>query len=230
MRTVILLAIASLLAGAPAFAGSIYKCNTQDGVVFSQTPCAPDAIKLKSGKSKRATQPTNGQETLTAGLIDVRLFDKVGAKSAEAIVELVGHPAAKYIHNGDDHWLYPNAVRIDGDRRLCPELYLRDGRQYQISWIPEDIMRKSVIAAQGFSDWKEPGSIRRKAFSVGDTVVMGKSKSQVVSKLGQPDAKKVFNGREIWEYKEVQFAANNPQTLTIYLTFEGNIVASSAGN
>jgi hypothetical protein len=40
----------------------------------------------------------------------------------------------------------------------------------------------------------------------------------------------VFNGREVWEYKEVQFAANNPQTLTIYLTFEGDIVASSAGN
>ncbi len=71
MRTVISLAIASLLAAAPAFAGSIYKCNTQDGVVFSQTPCAPDAIKLKSGKSKRATQPTNGQETPTAGMIDV---------------------------------------------------------------------------------------------------------------------------------------------------------------
>ncbi len=230
MRTVILLAMGFMLSAAPAFAGSIYKCNTQDGVVFSQTPCAPDAIELKYGKSKRAKQSTNGQERPTAGMIDIRLFDKVGAKTAEAIVELVGHPAAKYIHNGDDHWLYPNAVKVEGERRLCPELYLRDGREYQISWIPEDIMKKSVIAAQGFSDWKEPSSIRKKTFSVGDTVVMGKTKSQVVSKLGQPDAKNVFNGREIWEYKDVQFAANNPETLTIYLTFEGDIVASSAGN
>lgn len=230
MRTVILLAMGFMLSAASAFAGSIYKCNTQDGVVFSQTPCAPDAIELKYGKSKRATQSTNGQERPIAGTIDIRLFDKVGAKTAEAIVELVGHPAAKYIHNGDDHWLYPNAVKVEGERRLCPELYLRDGREYQISWIPEDIMKKSVIAAQGFSDWKEPSSIRKKKFSVGDTVVMGKTKSQVVSKLGQPDAKNVFNGREIWEYKDVQLAANNPDTLTIYLTFEGDIVATSAGN
>lgn len=230
MRTVILLAMGFMLSAASAFAGSIYKCNTQDGVVFSQTPCAPDAIELKYGKSKRATRSTSGQERPIAGTIDIRLFDKVGAKTAEAIVELVGHPAAKYIHNGDDHWLYPNAVKVEGERRLCPELYLRDGREYQISWIPEDIMKKSVIAAQGFSDWKEPSSIRKKKFSVGDTVVMGKTKSQVVSKLGQPDAKNVFNGREIWEYKDVQLAANNPDTLTIYLTFEGDIVATSAGN
>ena len=54
--------------------------------------------------------------------------------------------------------------------------------------------------------------------------------SNVVSKPGQPDAKRVFNGREIWEYKEVQFAANSPEILTTYLTFEGDIVASSAGN
>ncbi len=230
MRTVILLAMGFMLSAAPAFAGSIYKCNTQDGVVFSQRPCAPDAIELKYGNSKRATQSTDGQERPTAGMIDIRLFDKVGAKTAEAIVELVGHPAAKYIHNGDDHWLYPNAVKVEGERRLCPELYLRDGREYQISWIPEDTMKKSVIAAQGFSDWKEPSSIRKKTFSVGDTVVMGKTKSQVVSKLGQPDAKNVFKGREIWEYKDVQLAANNPETLTIYLTFEGDIVATSAGN
>ncbi len=230
MRTVILLAMGFLLGAAPVFAGSIYKCNTKEGVVFSQTPCAPDAIKLKSGKSKNPGQSTNGQEKPIAGTIDIRLFDKVGAGTAEEIVALVGHPAAKYFHNGDDHWLYPNAVKVDGDKRLCPELYLRDGRQYQISWIPEDIMRKSVSVAKGLSDWQEPGSIRKKTFTVGDTVIMGKSKSQVVGKLGQPDAKKVFNGREIWEYKEVQFAANNPQTLTIYLTFEGDIVASSAGN
>ena len=76
----------------------------------------------------------------------------------------------------------------------------------------------------------EPSSIRKKSFSVGDTVVVGKSKSQVVSKLGQPDIKRVFNGRELWEYQDVQFAADNPETLNIYLTFEGDIVASSAGN
>ncbi len=230
MRTVILFAMGLLLSATPAFAGSIYKCNTQEGVVFSQTPCAPDAIKLKSGKSKRPRQSSNGQETPTAGMIDIRLFEQVGAETAEDIVELVGHPAAKYTHNGDEHWLYPNAIKMDDNMRLCPELFLRNGRQYQISWVPEDIMIKSVSAAKKLSDWKEPSSIRKKTFSVGDTVVMGNNKSQVVSKLGQPDAKRVFNGREIWEYKEVQFAANNPETLTIYLTFEGDIVASSAGN
>ncbi len=230
MRKVILLAMGALLAASPAFAGSIYKCNTQEGVVFSQTPCAPDAIELKSGKSRKSRQPSNAQEGPAAGMIDIRLFEEVGTETAEAIIELVGHPAAKYTHEGDEHWLYPNAIKVDDNIRLCPELLLRNGRQFQISWVPEDVMIKSVNAAKKLTDWKEPSSIREKTFSVGDTVVMGNNKSQVVSKLGQPDAKRVFNGREIWEYKEVQFAANNPESLTIYLTFEGDIVASSAGN
>jgi outer membrane protein assembly factor BamE (lipoprotein component of BamABCDE complex) len=91
-------------------------------------------------------------------------------------------------------------------------------------------MKRSVQVARGLADWDQPDSTREKSFSVGDTVVMGQSKSQVVGKLGQPDAKRVFDGREVWEYRDVQFAASNPQTLTIYLTFDGDIVASSAGN
>lgn len=230
MWKVILLVTGFLLTTSTAFAGSIYKCNTQEGVVFSQRPCAPDAVKLKSGKSRSSRRSSNSQERPTDGMIDIRLFEEVGAKTAEVIIELVGHPTAKYTHDGTEHWLYPNAVKEDGNMRLSPELLLENGRQFQISWVPEDIMIKSVEAAKGLSNWKEPSSIREKTFSVGDTVVMGNNKSQVIGKLGEPDAKRVFNGNEIWEYKEVHFAANTPETLTIYLTFEGDIVSSSAGN
>jgi hypothetical protein len=230
MRKELFLALGLLVVASTASAGSIYKCTTSEGVVFSQSPCAPDAVKLKSGKKKSARQSVDGQEGGSAGALDIKLIDEIGAETATVIVETIGQPAARYTHDGTEHWLYPNAVKVSDDRRVSPELLLENGRHYQTSWIPEDVMKRSVQVARGLADWDQPDSTSEKSFSVGDTVVMGQSKSQVVGKLGQPDAKRVFDGREVWEYRDVQFAASNPQTLTIYLTFDGDIVASSAGN
>ena len=229
MRKETLLSLGLLLACTPVFAGSIYKCNTKEGVVFSQTPCAPNAIKLKTGKRKSAASAVNGQEA-PAGSIDVTLFDGIGAKSAQTIIDTVGPPAARYTHDGIEHWLYPNAVDVQDDQRVSPELLLENGTHFQTNWIPEDVMSDAVDVARDLAGWQQPAAPRPKSFTVGDTVVMGNSKSQVVGKLGEPDAKRVYNGREVWEYRDVPFAANNPQSLTIFLTFEGDIVASSAGN
>ncbi len=66
--------------------------------------------------------------------------------------------------------------------------------------------------------------------SLAETAVKGQSKSQVVGKFGQPDAKRIFDGREIWEYRKVKFSTESPSSLTVYLTFDGNIVAESAAN
>jgi len=230
MRKELFLALGLLIVASTATAGSIYKCNTSEGVVFSQSPCAPDAVKLKSGKRKSARRSADGQNGASAGALDIQLIDEIGAQTAAVIVETIGQPAAKYTNDGTEHWLYPDAVKVSDDRRISPELLMQNGRHIQTTWIPEDVMTRSVQVARGLADWDQPDGTREKSFSVGDTVVMGKSKVQVVGKLGQPDAKRVFDGQEIWEYREVPFAATNPQTMTIYLTFNGDIVASSAGN
>lgn len=230
MRKELFLALGLVIVANAATAGSIYKCTTSEGVVFSQSPCAPDAVKLKSGKRKSARQLVDGQNGASAGSLDVQLFDEIGAETAAVIVETIGQPAARYTNDGTEHWLYPNAVKLSDDRRISPELLLENGRHFQTTWIPEEVMKNSVQVARGLTDWDQPESTQEKSFSVGDTVVMGKSKSEVVGKLGQPDAKRVFDGQEIWEYRAVPFAANHPRTMTIYLTFNGDIVASSAGN
>ncbi len=51
-----------------------------------------------------------------------------------------------------------------------------------------------------------------------------------MGKFGQPDAKRIFDGREIWEYRKVKFSTESPSSLTVYLTFDGSIVAESAAN
>jgi len=230
MRKEILLALGLLIAAIPAFAGSIYKCNTQEGVVFSQSPCAPDAVKLQSGTEQKSSRSTTAQSAPAAGHIDVRLFDEVGAEDAETIIATVGHPAARYTHDGTDRWLYPNTVLVEDGRRLSPELLLENGKHFQTTWIPEDVMKQSVKVAKRLANWRQPESVRDKVMSLAETAVKGQSKSQVVGKFGQPDAKRVFDGREIWEYRKVRFSAESPSSLTVYLTFDGSIVAESAAN
>ena len=93
MRKAILLALALLVTGSPALAGSIYKCTTSEGVVFSQTPCAPDAVRLKT-KRKRVGQSSGSESgSATAGEIDVSLFDGIGGEKIGKIVATVGEPA-----------------------------------------------------------------------------------------------------------------------------------------
>lgn len=222
MRKEILLALGFLLVADAALAGSIYKCNTEEGVVFSQRPCAPDAVRISTGR-KRAGQSASGKA------VDAALFEQMGTKSAKVIIETVGRPAASYVHDSTEHWLYPNVVKESDGERVSPELLLEHGRHIQTNWLPENVMESSVEAARAFSDWVQPASTQEKTFFVGDTVVMGRSKTQVRGKLGEPDAKRVHKGREVWEYRDVRFSAGNPETLTIYLTFEGDVVASSAG-
>lgn len=236
MKLAVLLATVSLAGTPAALAGSIYKCETDEGVVFSQTACAPDAIKLKSGRSPSSQPANNGQEhnndqpQPAAEGGNAEVFREIGAETADVVIARVGPPAARYIHDGTEHWLYPNYTKTDDGVAVCPELLLEDGRAFQITWHPQDVMQKSAKVARALEGWTEPTTTKQKKFTLVDTDVRGDGKSKIVSKFGQPDRKKIFNGQEIWEYEKVQFAQGNSDTLTIYLTFEGDTVVESAGN
>lgn len=230
MRLATLYAMGLLLSSSAVMAGSIYKCTTEEGVVFSQTPCAPDAVMLKSGKSKRSKPPVEAEEPPAAESGDAEVFSTLGSETADVIIERVGEPEARYTHDGTEHWLYSNFVKTSNGVAVCPELLLENGRAFQISWIPQDVMKKSVDVGRGLAGWTQPGFISEKTFTVENTDVRGESKSDVTGKFGEPDAKKIYNGREIWEYRKVQVAQGSPDTYTIYLTFEGDTVVSSVGN
>jgi len=236
MKRVMFLAALSLCADPAVFAATIYKCTTDEGVVFSQTACAPGAVKLKSSRSAGSKSSNNGkainngqtQPAPEGG--DAGVFEGLGAETADVIIERVGPPVARYVHGGTEHWLYPNYSEIHDGRTVCPELLLENGRLFQTNWHPQDVMKKSAKVARALEGWNEPTTIRKKSFFAVGTDVRGKNKSNIISDWGQPDGKKIFDGQEIWEYQQVPIAQGNPDMLTVYLTFEGDTVIESAGN
>ena len=164
-------------------------------------------------------------------MVAIEKFEEFGMFSTAEIIERVGSPAASYTHGDTEHWLYPNAVKQSERGRQCPELLLRDGQKFQTNWLPEDVMKKSVAVARGFGNWTQPNEVKEKRSGfLADTAVVGKRKAGVVAKLGQPDGKRVFNGKEIWEYEKVRMAPNKPDTVIIYIEFDGDVVTSSVGN
>ncbi len=229
MKKRCLAGIICLFVSAPVFPTSIYQCKTAKGVVFSQLPCAENAVRLDEKRSRSSQRPVKKWAGENQSEIDIEKFNRL-PWSQEEVIAYVGRPAATYTHDGTDHWLYPNAVKVTDGQRLCPELLFEDGQRFQMNWIPEKIMKKSVVAARKISDWKQPYPTKQKSFFVTDSGVVGDSKSRVLQKLGKPDAKRVFNGREVWEYEKVRFSNTNNETLTIFLEFENGKVVSSAGN
>lgn len=228
MDKVILLAAGCLLVCAEALGGSIYRCNTPEGVVFSQSPCAKDAVRLDR-EAPPAPEESAAQEP-PAELIDIGEIGALGDGSKEAIVERLGQPAAKYVIDGTEHWFYPNATDESADQPVFAEMLIEDGQMFQITWLPEDVMRRSVPSARRIAGWVQPDRISEKHFDIADTDIVGNSKGDVAGKLGQPDAKKVFDGREWWEYRKVALSPDSSQTLTIYVEFDGDRVISSVGN
>ncbi len=230
MRFAAVLTMSFLIGSNAALGASIYKCTTEEGVVFSQSPCAPDAVMLKSGGSKKPNPADAEAREPVEEAGDATIFDALGSENADVIIDRAGQPEAKYTHDGTEHWLYSNYVKTSAGARVCPELLLENGRAFQVSWIPQDIMKKSVEVGRRLADWKQPGAVGKKAFTLENTDVQGQSKSDVTAKFGQPDAKKIANGREIWEYRKVHVAEGSTDTYTIYLAFDGDTVVSSVAN
>ena len=165
-----------------------------------------------------------------AAQVDIARFEKLFSKTPEQVIELVGEPGGKFLQDGTDHWLYDNAVKEEGGKKVCPEILFRKGKSFQITWVPEALMKKGVAVAKGFAGWTPPAEVKEKDFTAADTGVKGKSKADVLRKLGEPDEKRVFNGREVWAYKLVRMSKTDPRHLTIVLEFEGDTVENSFGN
>ena len=231
MDKTMILAAGVLLVAADAGA-AIYKCKTPDGVEFSQTPCAQDAVRIDREKSpKPDAAPASGAASPPADLIEIGEVGSLGRGTKAEIVERLGEPAARYTKGRTEYWLFANAVRdLDEPERVFAEILIEDGQMFQITWLPEDIMHRSIETARAFAGWKPPASGGVKRFSVADTDVVGKSKREVTTRFGEPDVKKVHAGAEWWEYHEVPLTPDSPQTLTIYLEFDGDIVTNSVGN
>lgn len=240
MKIIKLMIISSLLISSVYSEAAIYRCNTKDGVVFSQIPCSTTAEEITFVKSKASISGHSGGSHVTHKLEAVEnpdqpkddKFAKITTKtSADVIVDLLGRPAASFVdEDNDEHWLYLDCSNSKYDQARCPEVLVRNNLNRQINWLPEDIMRKSVSVAKGFAKWVQPAAVKTKSFALGDTGVRGQNKSAVLKSLGEPDFKKVFNGREVWVYKQVPVAPNNTKTISIFLEFEGDVVASSSGN
>lgn len=235
-----LMLISTLLFYATNSAAAIYRCDTKDGVIFSQIPCSHNAEEVTFVKSKSSISGNGGGSHVTYKMETVEdteqpkddKFAKITTKtSADVIVDILGKPAATFVDEGnDEHWLYLDCSKSEYNQPRCPEILVHDNLNRQINWLPEDIMRESVEVAKGFAHWVQPAEVKTKNFALADTGVRGQNKSGVLKSLGEPDFKKVFNGREVWVYKQVPVAPNNPKTMSIFLEFEGNVVASSRGN
>jgi hypothetical protein len=72
--------------------------------------------------------------------------------------------------------------------------------------------------------------VKEKTFDATNGALPGDRKSAVARKIRQPDAKRVFNGHEIWEYEQVRLGNGGGDTFTIFLEFQADTVVSSAGN
>jgi hypothetical protein len=230
MNILRLFAIGLLFGAADGLATAIYRCNSPDGVTFSERPCGAHAVQVKAETSAPASTSHAARPGEFLSLIDSAKFGALGVRSASAIIAVVGRPTATYRHGGTEHWLYPNAIRRSELGAHAPEILLKDGKSFQINWLPEDVMHKAVAIAKGFANWAPPEEIREKGFSLSDPMLVGTKKSSIIKALGQPDGKRVSNGNEIWEYQKVRLALDKPETVTIYLEFDGDVVTNSVGN
>jgi hypothetical protein len=195
MNKVLPLAAGCLLISAQALAGSIYRCDTPEGVEFSQSPCAKDAVRLDRGAPRTGLESATVGPSPPAEVVDIGGIGALGDGSKEAIIERLGEPPARYTIDGTEHWFYPNATDASADEPVFAEFLIENGRMFQITWLPADVMQRSVASARRLAGWVQPERISDKNFDVSDTDIVGESKSQVTGKFGRPDAKKVFDAR-----------------------------------
>ena len=210
------------------WAQTVYKCKTEQGVIYSQSPCADDAEK----RTVSPPSPASDDRAVGSGgfreLSQDELFSIGGA--SEDILQRFGPPAARYRKGDEERWFYPNLGQIENGARLCAEIHISEGSSYQITWLPEAVMAKSVQAARRIGDWRPPTNPPRRNFFITGSDPRGLAKPAVVARYGEPDLKKVFNGVEIWEYQRIPMDASGAQNLTLYIEFEGNSVSQSMAN
>ncbi|MBD8524629.1 DUF4124 domain-containing protein [Pseudomarimonas arenosa] len=215
-----------LLAG-QAGAQSVFKCKTPQGVVYSQSPCSDDAER----REVKSPGPASA-EVASGPFVEVTReeLSSIGSSAAE-LQERWGPPAARYFEGKEERWFYPNRGLIEDGVRKCFEAHVDGDIVYQFNYLPEPVMAKSVQAARRIGNWRPPSPPpRRNFYMTGNNDPRGSSRASVVARFGEPDLKKVFFGTEIWEYHNIPMAPNDPQTLTLFIEFDGDRVGETMGN
>jgi hypothetical protein len=113
--------------------------------------------------------------------------------------------------------------------KTAPTLLFKDGKFMQTNWTLHETVKKSVEIVKGFGNWTPPAEEKEKTFLLSDTDVVGKTCAEVLTKLGQPDAKTVFDGKEIWVYRLVRINKTDPKTISIQITIEAGKATGSTG-
>lgn len=221
--------LALVLSPTLGLATQVYKCETADGPVYSAQPCADDA-EVVNVRSRSVSGPPSRPTATNQPPIDTALFEDLAEMNAEQILEDIGLPAAMYYNIDLEYWFYPNACRDEGGRK-CALLLIKDDKPIQINWLDEDEIRRSAEVARGFSGFRPPAQIREKTYSItglGD--IRGLTKTMVAARIGQPDVKRVYDGVELWEYRQVRPQPGSSQRLTMVVEFDGDRVADTRAN
>jgi hypothetical protein len=148
------------------------------------------------------------------------------------MTKLLGPPNGRYFHDENEYWLYDNYLKEDDDGVYFPEFIIKNGKSFQVNWVPTDRLAKSLEITAGFKDFRPPDVIKKKDFFVTDTrgMEVGKTKADVIATLGEPDYKWVFNAKEIWDYLFVPFSKDDGKIYRLYFEFDGDKVTQSYGN
>lgn len=220
--------LACALACAPADAQTVYRCKTERGVIYSQKPCGDDAERREMGPAKNAGVEEKAEPEEFTDLGEEAWTKATGA--VEDVLSRLGAPDARYRVEGSEYWLYDSVGRIQNDQKQLIELLIVDGKAAQVNWLSEEVMRNTVAVAREIGDWEPPAGPRTKVFYVTGHDIRGLSKSALLGRFGQPSVKKIFNGIEVWEYREVPMSASDPRKLSLFVEFDGDVVRQSMGN
>src|SRR5690606_5991417 len=138
---------------------------------------------------------------------------------ADDVLTRLGAPTARYRVGEAEYWLYDRVGRLQNGERQMIELLVVEGRASQVNWLSEEVMRKTIVVAREISDWEPPTAPRSKYFYATGEDIRGLSRAALVARFGQPDAKKIFNGIEVWEFRDVPTSAENPARRTLFIEF-----------
>ena len=205
--------------------------KTDKGVTFSQHPCGKDAEKREMGPAKPADEQASAEDDEDKDFLD--LGEEAWVKATGPIDEVLtrlGAPAARYRVDTAEYWLYDQVGRTQNGQRQLIELLVNEGRGTQVNWLSEEVMKSTIEIAREIGDWSPaPGPRAQKFYATGEDI-RGLSKVALSRRFGEPDAKKIFNGTEVWEYRDVPMSPYETRRMSVFVEFEGDRVRQSMAN
>lgn len=154
------------------------------------------------------------------------IFESVAFKNEEEVLELLGEPDAAFEQGGRISWYYSKPAFNRQGKPVCPELqFMEDEARMVIMW-PPDKMKKQIalvrrLKAEGAQASKGPAT-----FTFSDSfkyLGVGTPQATVREDLGEPDSKKIVEGREEWNYDTLIIENGASRRLTVVLQ-KGKVV------